>query len=270
MAKFCTKCGRQLADNEVCGCTMQQPQYQQPYQQQYQQPQADWQEAQFNQQSQSTRESEWINEKTTQFMNGTQNLLNEIIPLFKQPISRTRDLAMGNCGSIGRNLIIVKGIVFVIALLIYIESTFSALQISKKYVEIPYAKLIVVVLLFTVGIDFLEALLMKVFTGIFKGEHNFTTSMISVGTRTLFDSSVGLISAIVSLISFKVAIYIVALTYMPIHIIQFGGYFVTAKNTPDRKVYAFCVVKICVMIVCWVILELLMKDTLQKFTNLMM
>lgn len=289
MAKFCTKCGRKLEDGEVCTCTSEGTQsmapgyqqsqendnkyYQQNGNQYYQQNQQSgnqyYQQNQQNgnqyyQQNRNqgmTKEAEWFNEKKNAFVSVTKNMFSEILPILKNPVSRVKAIAMSNNPAIGMEFIISKGIIFLVImllLLLRIESMFG----FGSYISIPYFKMILVTIIFTVGVDFLEALLLKVFTGLFNGFTNFNAMVSVVGARALYDTMIILVVGIFALLSLKIAFYIFAVVSLITPYIEYSGYQATVQGSEDRKPYAFFVVKACVTIVVAILAYIIIQDML--------
>lgn len=253
MAKFCTKCGRKLEEGEVCFCvdvTVKEEPIPEPVQQPYQQ--------QPDEQT-KTKEAEWIQEKTSALVSGTKNMFAEILPILKAPVTRMQQLAGDKNSIIGMEFIIAKGIISLILVLIVLSKISSLLG---SYIKLPYGKAIIMVLLFTVGADFLEALLLKVITAAANGATTQSAMITVVGTRGLYESIITIIAGILALVSFNAAIIVYFLCISVSTYIQYSGYQATVKMNDDRKPYIFFIVKACLFIIIYIVLDLMLKDLL--------
>ena len=291
MAKYCTQCGRKLEDGEVCTCTSQnnsaagasqaspggqqqyqqtqqqaQQQYQQQAQQQYQQTQQQYQQTQ--QQGQTggyTKEAEWINKQKDAFVSGTKSMFSEILPLLKSPVSRVRTISSSGNAATGIQLIIAKAVIFLVVIIIALFVTAHRInEASYGFIEadMPYFQVIILTLLLTAGIDFLEAVILKALTGAFNGVTNTNTMINLIGARGIFDTFVFLIVIILGLMAWEIALAALALL-SPISVyIQFASYQGCVNMAEDKKPYAYFLAKLCMGIISFLVVYLLIRSSI--------
>lgn len=299
MANFCTKCGRKLEEGEVCNCVNEgtqsentqkesniqsndvQQQVQNTENQYYQQNQTNGN--QYDQQNQAnegqnyqqpnqnqqyyqgqpnqgrTKEAEWFNEKKDAFVSGTKNMFSEILPILKAPVTEIKNIVSGNSAAVGLEFIVAKGVIALIMILIALAKISS---MTGGFIEIPYFKIIILVLLITVGADFLEALLMKVITGLFNGVTNVNAMLTTVGARALYESIIFVVVGILSLINLNFAIMIYAVLAIILTCIQYSGYQAVTQVDEDKKPYVFFVAKACMAVIIGIVVYLMAKDIL--------
>ena len=169
---------------------------QNPYgQQYYQQGQNPYGQGPYNQgypggQGRS-REAEWLNEKKNAFVAVTKNMFSEILPILKRPVGRVREIAASNSPAVGLEFLVTKLVVTILIGLFIILRLKSALNTPygdvSQYVKIPYFQLFLIAVIFTIGIDLLNALLLKVFAGVFGGSASVSAMINVVGARAMYD-----------------------------------------------------------------------------------
>ena len=270
MAKFCTKCGRKLEEGEVCTCQQENNNYSEPQktvsdgaEPQTAESQAEsWDKGQqqaVNQESEKTKEAEWISQKSTIVVNETKNVFAKIIPLLKHPVTETKKIADGKSSVPGIEFIAIKAVivlVFTIVMLVRIDSTLGG------FVEIPKATIIIMAILLTLGADCFEALLLKVFSGVFNGVTEQSAMFSVVGTRALFETIVWIVVGVVSLLSASFGLILFGLASVLFPIVEFGSYRVLVQTTEDRKVYAYFVAKVIMAVVIYLVVYLFAKEVL--------
>lgn len=203
MAKFCTKCGRKLEEGEVCTCQQENNNYSEPQkvaanevEPQTTEPQPErWDGGQqtanqtqnetVSQTSEKTKEAEWISQKSTIVVNETKNVFAKIIPLLKHPVTETKKIADGKSSIPGIEFIAIKAAVVLIFTIIMLAKMDSALG---GFVEIPTVTIIIMAILLTLGADCLEALMLKVFSGVLNGVTEQSAMFSVVGTRALYET----------------------------------------------------------------------------------
>ena len=243
---------------------------QQPGQQQYQQYQQQGQQQyqQYQQQGQPggyTKEAEWINKQKDAFVSGTKSMFSEILPILKSPVSRVRKISSSGTASTGIQLIIAKTVIFLIVVIIGLFMT--ARQINEASygfieAEIPYFQAILLTLILTAGIDFLEAVILKVITGAFNSVTNINTMITIIGARGIYDTFIFLIVIILGLMAWEVAL--AALVFLsPISVyIQFASYQGCVNMAEDKKPYAYFLAKLCIGIISFLVVYLLIRSSL--------
>ena len=230
-------------------------------QQYYQQGQPGGQQ---NYQQGPTKEMEWLNKRKDEFVSGTKNMFSEIIPILKAPVSRIRELSASNSAAVGIEFIVAKTVVFLVVVLIAMAIIAGKIEsASHGYAEVdmPYFRMIMVILILTAGIDFLEAVIMKALTGAFGGRTSVNTMINVIGARAIYDTVVFLIVIILGLMAVEVA-FVAFLLLSPIStFIQFAVYQGCVQQmNENRKPYAYFIAKLCMSIISALVVYLLARS----------
>ena len=285
MAKFCTKCGRKLEEGEVCTCQQENNNYSEPQkvaanevEPQTTEPQPErWDGGQqtanqtqnetVSQTSEKTKEAEWISQKSTIVVNETKNVFAKIIPLLKHPVTETKKIADGKSSIPGIEFIAIKAAVVLIFTIIMLAKMDSALG---GFVEIPTVTIIIMAILLTLGADCLEALMLKVFSGVLTGVTEQSAMFSVVGTRALYETLIYIVAGIVCFISANFGIIIIALTSILLPIVEFGSYRVLVQTSEDRKVYAYFIAKVIMAVISYIVIYLCGKEVLSSILGTLM
>ena len=285
MAKFCTKCGRKLEEGEVCTCQQENNNYSEPQkvaanevEPQTTDPQPErWDGGQqtanqtqnetVSQTSEKTKEAEWISQKSTIVVNETKNVFAKIIPLLKHPVTETKKIADGKSSIPGIEFIAIKAAVVLIFTIIMLAKMDSALG---GFVEIPTVTIIIMAILLTLGADCLEALMLKVFSGVLNGVTEQSAMFSVVGTRALYETLIYIVAGIVCFISANFGIIIIALTSILLPIVEFGSYRVLVQTSEDRKVYAYFIAKVIMAVISYIVIYLCGKEVLSSILGTLM
>lgn len=285
MAKFCTKCGRKLEEGEVCTCQQENNNYSEPqkvaaneFEPQTTEPQPErWDGGQqtanqtqnetVSQTSEKTKEAEWISQKSTIVVNETKNVFAKIIPLLKHPVTETKKIADGKSSIPGIEFIAIKAAVVLIFTIIMLAKMDSALG---GFVEIPTVTIIIMAILLTLGADCLEALMLKVFSGVLNGVTEQSAMFSVVGTRALYETLIYIVAGIVCFISANFGIIIIALTSILLPIVEFGSYRVLVQTSEDRKVYAYFIAKVIMAVISYIVIYLCGKEVLSSILGTLM
>ena len=285
MAKFCTKCGRKLEEGEVCTCQQENNNYSEPQkvaanevEPQTTEPQPErWDGGQqtanqtqnetVSQTSEKTKEAEWISQKSTIVVNETKNVFAKIIPLLKHPVTETKKIADGKSSIPGIEFIAIKAAVVLIFTIIMLAKMDSALG---GFVEIPTVTIIIMAILLTLGADCLEALMLKVFSGVLNGVTEQSAMFSVVGTRALYETLIYIVAGIVCFISANFGIIIIALTSILLPIVEFGSYRVLVQTSEDRKVYAYFIAKVIMAVISYIVIYLCGKEVLSRILGTLM
>lgn len=286
MAKFCIYCGKPLEEGEVCSCQKNEGaggrvQIQKPqaggdsgrqqdanggsWQNQQQGPENGQQQGQpggngYYQQGQPGGngyyrqgrgpEMEWINNKTQRFVSGTKNMFSEILPVLKAPITHGRELMHSGSSAVGTEFIIAKCVLMILMMFLAVIKIKSSMGAWGDYIEVPYFKMIFVVIVLTAGLDFLEAVLMHGITVAFGGASNIRMMLSLIGVRALYHS-IGMVAAgLLALVSGKVALVVFLVFMLMSSYVEHHLYVSVVDCGEDRKLYAFLIEKICLAVVC--------------------
>lgn len=271
MAKYCTKCGRKLVEGEVCSCTQPKPtpspeQTQDGYNTQARQPQLDnnpqTEQPNYNSQgipyNQSELNGQDAKQKNEQVVNNIKNMFFEMLPILKKPVTETKRIASEkNSIMIGFEFMCLKALVILIIVLICANKISNA---TGGFVELPYFSIILTTLLATIGLDALEAALLKAFTGLFKGMTNMGAMFSVVGTRAFYDGILALLVGFFALFSIQFSLILFILGNVVLPYIEYGPYQIIAQSDENKKLFAFCITKICLLIACYLVFKLTGED----------
>lgn len=262
MAKFCTKCGKKLEEGEVCTCTQQVESNAESQVESNSESQAEsWNGGQptISQTGEKTKEAEWISAKSTIVVNETKNIFSKIIPLLKHPVTETKNIANGKSSILGIEFIGLKTLIAVIFSIILLIKMDSALG---GFIDIPKATVIIMVLLLTIGADCLEALMLKIFSGVLNGVTEQSAMFTVVGTRALYETLIFIVSGILCFISFNFGCIIYGLGKIILPVIEFAGYRVLVQADEDRKIYAYFIAEVIMAIIIYIVVYLFGKEML--------
>lgn len=211
-----------------------------------------------------SKELEWFQEKKNNFVSESKTLFAEILPILKAPVTRIKQISSDDSSTIGMKFIITKAAIMLILTLIVLVRLSGLIG---YYIEIPFFKAIIQIILFSVGADFLEALLMKTFTEIAGGSTNRHAMITIIGTRGLYESIITIVVALLSIISLNTALIVYIFCIPIVTLIQYSGFQAITQVSDDKKPYIFFVAKACMFIMIYIIMYLLMKDTLSMVTS---
>lgn len=201
-----------------------------------------------------TREAEWFHDKKQAFVLGTKNMFHEILPLLKTPVTEVQNIVSGNRVAAGIEFIVAKAVIALILILVVMAN------ILAQYIEIPYFKIMLLTVLLTAGADFLESLLLKVFTGLFNGVTGFKAMATTVGARALYECIIFIVAGILCFISTSFAFIVYMICGFILPYIQYSGYQAVTQVSPDKKPYIFFMVKVCMFIILYIMIYLMGKD----------
>ena len=247
MAKFCTRCGRRLEDGEVCNCSQQTTSN--GGGQRMENP---------NGQERPNNSQQW-EQRGRQMADQAKNMFQVIGKILKNPVTETRKVAKGDSPIIGLEFMITKAVIFLIMMLIGAAKLSNA---AMGFIEIPYFKLILLTLLLTIAVDVAEAVLLKTFVGTFKGTTTTGAMFSVVGTRTVYDTIVGVLVVIGFMMSSKVGLILFSIGSLFLPYVEYAGYQLVAKGDENKKLYAFFVAKVCAAVLSYIILKVLAGDIL--------
>ena len=195
-------------------------------------------------------EADWVKEKGNVAAANAKSFVQSAVQVLKKPIYETVRMVNEGSGKEGIRFIIVKGILLTILALI--STLITAARAGGS--DMSFVGLTVFMLLFTIGADFLEAILMKAFTSAFKGVTTANSMYTVIGVRAVYDMLIGLVAVILSLISSALAICVCGLAVMFLPCIQYASYRVAIQADENKKAYAFAVAKICVTVILVIVM----------------
>ena len=203
--------------------------------------------------------SQQMKQMGAQAMAGAQNMFREVLPILKRPVTETRRIAAGNSPLVGLELIGLKALVILIIVLIAASRISGA---ANGLIQMPYFKLVILVLLLTLGVDALEAVLLNVFAGMFKGSANINAMFCVVGSRALYDGIIAIVAGILAPFFLTGSVFVLVFGSLILPYVQYGAYRAVAQGDDDRRVYAFFLVKVISSLVLYIILYMMAADML--------
>ena len=260
---YCTRCGRKLEEGEVCTCTQDQKNKKV-------QEKAPTQSSNENQkavetaQEQSSKQAEWLQESGTQALKCIKEFLGKVLQILKKPVSETERLAAENTKTTSMQFILVKAAIVLILVLV------TTAGIRKEYggmIEVPYASVLILTLLTTIGYDCMEAHFMNFFGRAFGGITSVNNMYCVVGVRAVFDFVLMVVTAILSVFSDSLAVCVYLGIMMLIPFVQFASFRAAINADENKKVYAFFVSKLCSILIIGILVYLIGKDTLNDMMS---
>ena len=258
---YCTRCGRKLEEGEVCTCTQnQQTPHMRPEHMERKIEGEGFSEK-------STKDAEWAKEKGTQAVSAAKDILGQMLQIIKSPVSKTEEMAANNSKTEGLRLIITKAIAFVAIVVIIIARINSELA-GWGDIKIPYMSLIFITAVMTFGIDWIEALLLRVFTGVFKGISPSNSMYAVVGTRTVYELTTFIVTAVLWMCSQSVAMFVGGALLLLTFYVEAAAYRAAVDMNEDKKVFAFFIAKLCTFIIAVIVVLLIGRGAISNLSDL--
>ena len=272
---YCTKCGRKLEDGEVCTCTQKtQVPHMQADPAQVKTPQMEQRQASGEQEQQeknvfknvhlNEKDTEWAREKGTQAAGAAKEICQKMLRTLKKPVSHAAEMAENADGNDGFKIIVTKAVLLTVIMLIV------AVSIGKKlqgWIEIPYGNVLLMMVAVTLGADWLETALLRLFNGVFKGNASKNAMYAVVGTRAVYDLATILVTVILFKFVDVIALGIGAVLVLLSAYVEFAAYIHVVEMDEDKKAIAFFIAKICTLIIVALVVAALGKDILYIITN---
>lgn len=209
-----------------------------------------------NYQQQRPQEAEWLSKNVNAAGKTLAQVPGEALAILRRPVSRVKELCDMRAYCIGWGLLAVKTLVWAIVVALMVSKVNK--QLGGFY-ELPLLKIILITVLFTLGLDVLEAFISQLITKLFKGCISFETMINVIGERALYDTLYLLITLILIQLS---PLYggIISVILSPIVIyIQYAGYNKNVVLEEDKRPYTYFVIKAIVTIiagwVAWMIIK---------------
>lgn len=282
MAKFCSQCGKQLADGEVCNCTLQeqvaqsQPMPEQVAQSGFVQSQAQGQSVQGQQsqgQSAQPQSNQFINSQqinTEQLANDAKNIAADFVELLKRPIGKLVELSQKKNGMV-MGAVLAGVQVFISTLIAIILMIFLRIGIGEASAflpSLPYVKFPLMVLIFTAGSVALTALFLQVFDSkVFKGNATFGSMLTVVGAKALVSVACLLVGAILSILSPGIGLTVImigifaSLAYMAL------GYSAVSVLDSDKKALVIMIVTAIMTVVDFIFVRIVISSVIASFAS---
>ncbi|MGI6011857.1 MAG: hypothetical protein ACOX8H_10250 [Ruminococcus sp.] len=195
----------------------------------------------FYRQSQNNFNGQWFQEKTGKFVKNTKNMFAEIPALITRPDTTMKRLCDSNSNVMGLEMVGLKAVV---CLLIMLFLTSKIKSMAGGMVELPIFRLIVFVLILTIGFAYLQAAIFKGIVTAFKGSTTIHKMMTAVGFSAFVDSVMILLTALFIMSFPRFAIVLMCILSLISFCFYLRGYEHAVQMKPDRKVYCFIVAQV--------------------------
>ena len=206
-------------------------------------------------------DTEKMKEKGTEILAMLKEMALDAVDVLKRPVSKSELMAAEGSVKPGLRLLIAKCVIFLIMIMILFMRLNSELD---GILGLPYASAIILTLLLTVGLDSLEAWLLKVLSGAFKCETSVNAMFSVVGVKAVFGTVITVISAILMMASQGLGIAVFLAASLVVPFAEFASYRSVTDGDENKKVFAFAIVKICVIIAALLVTYLLGKDMISS------
>lgn len=205
------------------------------------------------------------------FTKEAKGALRELLPLLKQPLTRTVALAGSGNRSVGITGILAEMLSCVILVAVVWKSLVNyiiqdlgfdyAEEIDEVYATLDRAgfsgpKLIMITVVCVVGFALLRALFLKLFTkDVFKGDTNYSAMLTVVGTRSLFMAILLLAALLVGFLSPLWGIGLFALAVGAVNAIEPVCYMSVARLDGNKKLFVYMIAMVVMMIVTLIVVK---------------
>ena len=120
----------------------------------------------------------------------------------------------------------------------------------------------------TLGIDWIEALLLKAVTGLFKGVSTSNAMYTVVGTRTVYEVMTLIVTAVLWICSESIAMFVGGALLLLTVYVEAASYRAAVDMNEDKKAFAFFIAKLCMFIVAVILILLIGKDMISSLSDL--
>ena len=226
-----------------------------------------------------SREAEWAREKGTEALGSAKTFLGAAGSVLKRPVSEAVRMS-GDCtGKSGLRFITVKAIFTTIIVLILSMVTAGKIaSASNGYfsffdIKMPYLTLIVLSLIATIGFDMIKVGIMTMMTKAFGGSAAPKAMYSVVGVQAVFDLLITAVICVLMIISPSIAM-VVAFTLGLVYAIGltpfvgYASYTAVTSMDKDKRVYAFWIIIILLVIVALVIGLLVGVGVVEKIESI--
>ena len=226
-----------------------------------------------------SREAEWAREKGTEALGSAKTFLGAAGSVLKRPVSEAVRMS-GDCtGKSGLRFITVKAIFTTIIVLILSMVTAGKIaSASNGYfsffdIKMPYLTLIVLSLIATIGFDMVKVGIMTMMTKAFGGSAAPKAMYSVVGGQAVFDLLIIAVICVLMLISPSIAMTVVftlglvyAIGLTPF--VGYASYSAVTNMDKDKRVYAFWIINVLLIIVALVICLLVGVGVVEKIESI--
>ena len=226
-----------------------------------------------------SKEAEWAKEKGAAALGNVKIFLGTAGSVLKKPVSEAVRMSDDSTGKSGLHFITVKAIFTTIVVLILSMVTAGKIaSASNGYfsffdIKMPYFTLIVLSLIATIGFDMVKVGIMTMMTKAFGGSAAPKAMYSVVGGQAVFDLLIIAVICVLMLISPSIAmtvaftlglVYAIGLTPF----VGYASYSAVTNMDKDKRVYAFWIINVLLIIVALVICLLVGVGVVEKIESI--
>ena len=226
-----------------------------------------------------SKEAEWAKEKGAAALGNVKIFLGAAGSVLKKPVSEAVRMSDDSTGKSGLHFITVKAIFTTIVVLILSMVTAGKIaSASNGYfsffdIKMPYFTLIVLSLIATIGFDMVKVGIMTMMTKAFGGSAAPKAMYSVVGVQAVFDLLITAVICVLMLISPSIAmtvaftlgvVYAIGLTPF----VGYASYTAVTNMDKDKRVYAFWIINVLLIIVALVICLLVGVGVVEKIESI--
>lgn len=226
-----------------------------------------------------SKEAEWAKEKGAAALGNVKIFLGTAGSVLKKPVSEAVRMSDDSTGKSGLHFITVKAIFTTVVVLILSMVTAGKIaSASNGYfsffdIKMPYFTLIVLSLIATIGFDMIKVGVMTMMTKAFGGSAAPKAMYSVVGVQAVFDLLIIAVICVLMLISPSIAmtvaftlglVYAIGLTPF----VGYASYSAVTNMDKDKRVYAFWIINVLLIIVALVICLLVGVGVVEKIESI--
>ena len=226
-----------------------------------------------------SKEAEWAKEKGAAALGNVKIFLGAAGSVLKKPVSEAVRMSDDSTGKSGLHFITVKAIFTTIVVLILSMVTAGKIaSASNGYfsffdIKMPYFTLIVLSLIATIGFDMVKVGIMTMMTKAFGGSAAPKAMYSVVGVQAVFDLLITAVICVLMLISPSIAtvvaftlglVYAIGLTPF----VGYASYSAVTNMDKDKRVYAFWIINVLLIIVALVICLLVGVGVVERIESI--
>jgi hypothetical protein len=141
---------------------------------------------------------------------------------------------------------------------------------AAEYIDIPYAKVVLLGVIAVALYYFVSAGVMHGFTKVFSNGTavSFSDSLTAVGGKALYDAALLIVSAILSIISGTVGLFVLAAGFSCTYALMVVAYTEISQIKGSFKVYVLAITYVCTLIVTGFMLRTILEPIVSNlFSN---
>ncbi len=209
--------------------------------------------------------TEQAGQMMNQFVSTSKNLFGRLVPMIKRPATELGAMAENEETSLGIQMIVLHLAVTLVMTIVYLLTLKSQLGVMAEYMEIPYVKIVLLMLILTAVVDFgLAAILFVVTKFIFKSELGFGGMLPLVGGMAVVNSAAFVVGGILMILSAQLGFIIIVVGAILGFLYMLGGYFKAVDISEDAKVYALFISYVVFMLIVLIVTKVLLADAVDQ------